>query len=65
MRKMLIVAAVLAMTIATVSPAEASRKRRRSYTRTRSTYQQTSQRPGFFARLMELERRKNDFLFGR
>lgn len=64
MRKLLILAAIVAMTIATTQNAEAGR-RKRGYTRSRTTYNTSSSRDGIFARLMELERRKNQWLFGR
>jgi hypothetical protein len=59
--KRMILIAVAALTITTgvmVSSSEAQMGRRN-----RGYYQQ--QNPGFFARLMELERRKNEWLFGR
>lgn len=65
MRKFLIVAAVVSMTFVSTPNVEAAR-RNRSYTRSRTTWNsQTTRRDGFFARLMELERRKNIMLFGR
>jgi hypothetical protein len=64
MRKLLILAAILSMTFVSTQNVEAGR-RNRSYTRTRTTWQRESRSDGFFARLMELERRKNAWLFGR
>jgi hypothetical protein len=64
MRKLLILAAIMSMTFVSTRNVEAGR-RNRSYTRTRTTWQSPTQREGFFARVMELERRKNAWLFGR
>lgn len=65
MRKLLIVAAVVSMTFVSTQNVDAGR-RKRSYTRSREAWNNRSpRRDGFFARLMELERRKNVFLFGR
>lgn len=64
MRKILILAAVVAMTAACTNDAEAGR-RNRGYTRSRTIFRQPSRGGGIFARLMELERRKNAMLFGR
>lgn len=65
MRKLLILAAIISMTFVSTQNVEAGR-RKRSYTRSRTTWQQTqTPRDGIFARLMELERRKNAWLFGR
>jgi hypothetical protein len=65
MRKLLIVAAIVSMTFVSTQNVEAGR-RKRSYTRSRQAWNTQSQpRDGIFARLMELERRKNAWLFGR
>ena len=67
MRKFLIIAAIAAMTFASADSAEAGRRYRgnRGYTQSRTIWQQPSRGGGFFARLMELERRKNAMIFGR
>lgn len=63
MRKTLIVLAVLAITFASYSPAQAARKgglfAPRTNTRTYRTW-----RGGFFDRMLEMERRKNEIIFG-
>lgn len=64
MRKFLILAAIVSMTLVSTQNVEAGR-RRRGYTRTRTTWSTSNTNGGFFARLMELERRKNAYLFGR
>ena len=64
MRYILILAATAAFTLAGTQNAEAAR-RTRGYTRTRTVWQSPNRGGGLWSRMMELERRKNDFLFGR
>ena len=65
MRKMLILTAIVSMTFVSTQNVEAGR-RNRSYTRSRDAWRsQSAPRDGIFARMMELERRKNSLLFGR
>jgi hypothetical protein len=65
MRKMLILTAIVSMAFVSTQEVEAGR-RNRSYTRSRDSWRsQSAPRDGVFARLIELERRKNTFLFGR
>lgn len=64
MRKVFILAAIAALTFASTQNAEAGR-RNRGYTRSRTTWQSPSQRQGLWSRMVELERRKNAWLFGR
>lgn len=56
MRRLLILAVAVVTVAASVTPVQAAR---------RSGVYRSSQRTGVFARLMELERRKNEMLFGR
>jgi hypothetical protein len=67
MRKFLLLTAILALVIASSQDVEAARRKRanRSYTQSRADWNQRAERDGIFARMMELERRKNEFLFGR
>jgi hypothetical protein len=65
MHKSLIFIAIISMTFVSSQNVEAGR-RNRSYTRSREAWSsQSAPRDGMFVRLMELERRKNTFLFGR
>lgn len=56
MRRLVILAVATVLVAASVTPAQAGAGRRSGY---------NGQRTGVFARLMELERRKNAWLFGR
>ena len=69
MRKLIIALAVVAFTCAIDAPVEAAKARRSTVRRsfTSRIYRARRSNPvrGIFGRLMELERRKNAWLFGR
>ncbi|MCA9087665.1 MAG: hypothetical protein KDA90_03410 [Planctomycetaceae bacterium] len=65
MRRTIIAVAAVAATLVIGNMADAARARRVvAYPRT-PVVTRTASGPGIFARLMELERRKNAWLFGR
>jgi hypothetical protein len=63
MKRVLIVAVALTALMALDTSAQAAQ--RRTVYRPARTWQVGSNSGGFFQRLMELERRKNEWLFGR